>query len=97
MTKLLHQYYETQPIVQLRQSVVTRLSAADVAELDYLLNLVVLKAVAQLLDTAARQHAISLLRVDPSRLVVWLDQTYPLARMTSIEALTRVLLSLTVD
>lgn len=97
MTMQLFQLYNNQPIMQLRQSVLTQVGDSHQPTLDYLLDLVVLKTVSQLLDASMRQHALSLLRADPNRLSVWLEQNYPLSRLTITEALTRVLLSLTVE
>ena len=69
-------------------------SPADVATL---LDVVVLRTVARSLSPAQRQTALSLLRSQPERFVAWLDEAAPSARLAITEALTRTLLSLTVE
>ena len=93
----LHLPYLVDSVLNLRQSVATQLCDADQLKLDYLLDLTVLKVIANRIETTQRSQALQILRANSAQLAIWLDQTYPTLRLAMIEALTRVLLSLTVE
>jgi hypothetical protein len=65
--------------------------------LDMLLDLTVLKTVARSLDVGERKQALALFRADHQRLALWITQDFPGVGLTISEALTRVLLALTVE
>ncbi len=94
---LLYQNYTNPAIDQLRREVERTLLLVSARDLDQLLDLTVLKSVLRQTDEAAKSHIVSILRADPNRFVFWLDQQFPSARLAVTEALTRVLLSLTVE
>jgi len=93
----LFQSYANEPISQLRETVRQNLSTNEQTNLDHLLDLIVIKIIARQLQPADRIQIVGMYRADASRLSVWLDEHYPALRMTITEALTRILLTFTVE
>ena len=94
---MIYTHYITPTLEQKISQAHGDLPGTTATDLDHLLELVVFKTIAQFLEPAARLQAVSMYRADPTRLIQWVDQTYPSARIAIVEALTRTLLSLTVE
>lgn len=97
MTKQLHEYYANDSVLVLRQEVAQLLSPSEQLELYKLLDVTVLKVLSKTLDASAKLQALTLARAELARFATWVNQQYPTTRLTITEALTRVLLSLTVE
>lgn len=93
----LFQSYSNEPISQLRQTVRQGVSSSEQAQLDNLLDLIVIKTIARQLQPAVRTQVLSMYRADATRLSAWLDEHHPALRMAITEALTRILLTFTVE
>lgn len=97
MTKQLYEYFANEPVLALRQEVGQSLSEAEKLDLYKLLDLTVIKVLVKTIDAPARSQLLQLARAELPRFVAWINQQYPTTRLTITEALTRVLLSLTVE
>ncbi len=93
----LYQRFATTSIESLRSTILQKLGVESDENLEYLLDLITIKSIKTSIDEAARPQVVGILRADAARLAGWLDQRYPTARMEIIEALTRTMLSLTVQ
>lgn len=93
----MHTLFSNEQVKQLLQRISAELNEQEQLNLASLLDAVVIKTIARDIPTSARTAALPLFRADPVRLVQWLDEQYPSLRLTIVEALTRTLLSLTVE
>lgn len=93
----LSEHYNTEALVQLRSVVQQQLNATQMRQLSELLDLTVIKVLLNNIKPAEKSQTLQLLRAGNDRLIAWTDQAYPTMRLSVTEALTRVLLSLTVE
>lgn len=94
---MLYQTVATSTVLQLKAELASALSGQELPRLERLLDLVVIKTLHKLIPSAKQPMGVQVIRADVTRLPAWLDQVAPSARTVLNEALTRTLLSLTVE